>query len=220
MPVGLGDHLAHDGLRVIGGLDIGAVLVDVLLNGNEQVQVGEDVHVAQAVVAEEHVRQVAAGQQQRLLLSPVGIARILPVDVHVGGFLHLLEHAVLVEIPQAGALHIQEGQADGLVDDGIAGGVEVGVSRLRAALAALFRGLSALLLAGSAAFAAAGGSTAGVVSAAAGREQRSHQAQGQQQAQSLFPILLHDFLLLSITDKFILTAAGRFSWPRCHRFSP
>ena len=41
-------------------------------------------------------------------IAPVRVAGILPVDVHVGGLLHLLEHSVFVEVPQVGALYIQE----------------------------------------------------------------------------------------------------------------
>ena len=108
MAVRIGNHLTHSGLCLPSCLDVGAILFHIIFQRNEHVKVGGNVIIFQSIVSEEYVGQIAAGQQERLLLRPVRIACVLPVDLDVGVLFHLLEHGVVFKIHRIGAFDVKE----------------------------------------------------------------------------------------------------------------
>ena len=68
----------------------------------------ESVCKAVSDATEEYVGQITAGQQERLLLRPVRIACVLPVNLDVGVLFHLLEHGVVFKIHRIGAFDVKE----------------------------------------------------------------------------------------------------------------
>ena len=108
MTVRIGNHLTHSGLCFPSRLDVGAILFHIIFQRNEHVKVGSNVVILQGIVSEEYVGQITAGQQERLLLRPVCIAGILPVDLDVGILFHLLEHGVVFKVHRIGAFDIKE----------------------------------------------------------------------------------------------------------------
>ena len=108
MAVRIGNHLTHSGLCLPSRLDVGAILFYIFFQRNEHVKVGGNVIILQSIVSEEYVGQITAGQQERLLLRPVRIACVLPVDLDVGVLFHLLEHGVVFKIHRIGAFDVKE----------------------------------------------------------------------------------------------------------------
>ena len=87
---------------------LGQYFFHIIFQRNEHVKVGGNVIILQSIVSEEYVGQITAGQQERLLLTPVRIACVLPVDLDVGVLFHLLEHDVVFKIHRIGAFDVKE----------------------------------------------------------------------------------------------------------------
>ncbi|MPN30514.1 hypothetical protein SDC9_177985 [bioreactor metagenome] len=111
MAVRIGRQGLH--IRIAGQscLIIGHILGDQVLQGQEVLQVVHDVHIAEGAAAEYDIRQFAAGQQNVLLLFPVGAGNGLPVDLHVGSGFQVDQPLILCEaVPHFAPAHGQHGE--------------------------------------------------------------------------------------------------------------
>ena len=127
MPVGGGG----DGLErrhFLKGLrQVGHVLRNQVLQGEEILHVVDDVGLVEGLETQHHVGQhtLAASQQNGLLVAPVVGGHNLPFNLHVGFLLQVHQEGIGGEgIAHVAPAHGQHAEGDGLVHNGHALGVE------------------------------------------------------------------------------------------------
>ena len=119
-------------MRFEQGLQIGRVLVNQIVEGNEHAlgAIGHKIGGVQGKLAEEAVGQVDAGRKKQVLFFVIlSLRNLIPGDMHVGQLLHALEQFHLVGIAVQGTYADDEAEIGRFIRKGILGGQRSGCAK-------------------------------------------------------------------------------------------